>query len=552
MHCNWRSKLSLILAVLLMTAALGSTALGESIGAIIENQSSLEIPVGESVSQDTDLVAAVTVDFTTMDPVDTSDTLSGGIQRLIMDGLFGFDDDMALVNMLATGYEANDDATEYTIFLRQGIAFTDGTPWNADALMANLAKWDDKSLALKRTALLSDVLDSWEGVDEYTVKIRLAQSFGSFINTLAHPATVVMSPKQIEQGVDVAAEAPIGTGQYTFVEWIRGDHLTLALNKDWWGYDPEQTDGTPFAAPDAGFKTITFKPVPEGATRVAMIQSGDAQLIWTVPSETLDMLRNDSAVTLGIRKSLVAYYIFLNTQKAPYSDKRVRQAINYAIDKNAYLAVVQNGSGSLPTSIIGPDTQYATQHPMYEYDVEKSKALLAEAGYPDGFKASIIASNSSANVKAGEFLKQQLGEVGIELDLQLMESAIVNSKIQDVDVPGAEAEVEMYLSGWSSSTGDSDWAIRPLFDSASIPPNNFNISYYSNPEVDALLKEGLSTADPEVRAAAYAKVQDILWDDSPVVTTYIGHATWATSAKLINVSIYPDGAINLRAGRLAK
>ena len=138
--------------------AAPTTAEGETTAAA-GGETQAEIPAGESISQETDIVAAVAVDFTTMDPMDTSDTLSGGIQRMISDSLFGFDDDMAIYPMLATGYEASDDATEFTITLREGISFTDGTPWNADAALANFAKWDDETLGLKRTTFLCNILE---------------------------------------------------------------------------------------------------------------------------------------------------------------------------------------------------------------------------------------------------------------------------------------------------------------------------------------------------------------------------------------------------------
>ncbi len=252
---------------------------GETTAAGGETQAQAEIPAGESISQETDIVAAVAVDFTTMDPMDTSDTLSGGIQRMISDSLFGFDDDMAIYPMLATGYEASEDAKEFTITLREGISFTDGTPWDADAALANFAKWDDETLGLKRTTFLCNILDTYEKVDDYTIKVTLTEPFGAFISNLAHPACVIMSPKTIEEGVDACARNPVGCGQYKFVEWVEGDHLTLELNKDWWGYDADICGGTALADSDAGFKTITFKPVPESATRVAMIQSGDAQIM---------------------------------------------------------------------------------------------------------------------------------------------------------------------------------------------------------------------------------------------------------------------------------
>ena len=173
------------------SASAASTSSGSEAG----TENTITIPAGESVSQDSDVTAMVAVDFTTMDPMDTSDTLSGGVQRMMMDGLFGFDENMQIIPMLATSYEANDEATEYTIHLREGVSFTDGTPWNADALIANVNKWADKSLGLKRTTFLCNVLDHAEKIDDYTVKIYLSQSFGAFISNLAHRYLPVLEPR---------------------------------------------------------------------------------------------------------------------------------------------------------------------------------------------------------------------------------------------------------------------------------------------------------------------------------------------------------------------
>ncbi len=511
----------------------------------------VEVPEGESVSQDTDIVAAVNVDFTTLDPLDTSDTLSGDIQRMLMDGLFGFDREMNVIPMLAESYEANEEATEYTFTLRQGITFSDGTPWNAEAAKANFDRWGDKSLGLKRTTLLCNILDSTEIVDEYTIKVTLTQSFGAFINTLAHPACVCMSPVQIAAGSEVCASDPVGTGQYTFVEWIAGDHLTVQLNPDWWGYDADICGGEALVEADAGFKSVTFRPVTESATRVAMIQSGDAQLIWPVPSESIDSLREDSSVYLGAETGDVVRYLMMNNQKEPFNDVRVRQAINYVIDKNAYIAVVKDGNATVAQSVIGQNVQYFKANEPYEYDIEKAKELLAEAGYPDGFTTSIMYANTTANQKQCEFLKQQLEQVGIEVELNGMESAILNQKIQDVDVPGSEAEVEMYVIGWSTSTGDADWGIRPLLATESEPPMSYNICYYENEEVDNLLYEALGTSDSDKRAEAYEKAQDIIWEESPLVCLAYDYNTWANSKNIVNVGNTPDGGLYIRNARMA-
>lgn len=529
-----------------------TTTAASQAGGEAETTVAAEVPEGESVSQETDIIGAVNVDFTTMDPMDTSDTLSGGVQRLVMDGLFGFDDDMKVIPMLATEYTANEEATQFTIKLREGITFSDGTPWNAEAAKANFDKWGDKSLGLKRTTLLCNILDTVTVVDDYTLDVKLASPFGAFVETLAHPACVIMSPKVIAEGVQACAEKPVGTGQYIFKEWIQGDHLTVELNPNWWGYDADICGGTALADKDAGFKSITLKPVPESATRVAMIQSGDAQIIWPVPDENLEGLKADPNVIVGQDEGLVVRYLMMNNQKVPFNDKKVRQAINHAINKEAYCAVVKNGNAVPGTSVIAPKLQYYKGNDPYPYDIEKAKSLLAEAGYPDGFKTSLLFANTSANMKQGEFLKQQLAEVGIDVELKSLESAIVNEKVQDTDAPGAEAEVEMYVIGWSSSTGDADWGIRPLLASESEPPMSYNISYFENEELDGYLKDGLNTADREKRAEAYAKAQDLIWEETPLVCLATDKNSWATSNKMVNVKMFPDNCLNIRNGKMTK
>ena len=510
-----------------------------------------EVPAGESVSQETDVVAAMQVDFITMDPLDTSDTLSGGIQRLMMDGLFGFDDDMKIIPMLAESYEANDNATEFTIHLRQGISFTDGTPFDAAAAKANFDRWGDKTLGLKRTTLLCNILESTEIVDDYTVKVTLTEPFGAFISTLAHPACVLMSPKVIEQGSAACAENPVGTGQYIFQEWVAGDHATVTLNTDWWGYDAEICGGTALAEPDAGFKSITFRPVGENASRVAMLQSGDADFIWPVPTESMQLLAEDPDVYVDAGEGIVVRWLFLNTQKEPFTDVRVRQALNYGVDKDAYIAVVKNGLASQATSIIGPSVQHYKHNDPYPYDPEKAKELLAEAGYPDGFDTTIICRSTTADLKQSEFLQQQLAQIGVNVEIRSFENAIVSEMVEGAEGPGAEAEVDMYISGWSTSTGDADWGIRPLLAKESEPPASFNISYFESDELDELLYSALETADEEKRGEYYAEAQDLVWQECPMVFLANDYNTWGSKANVANVKIYPDGCLNIRNARMA-
>lgn len=548
-----RRILAVMLAamMLILSACGGSSAPASSEGssapaAPASSGSAPAAPAAAVTAQEYDAVAAVSLDFTTMDPVDTSDTLSGGIQRLIMDGMFGFDDDLGQIPLLATGYTANEDATQYVITLRQGVSFSDGTPWDANAAKANLDKLADKTRGLKRTSLLSSIIESVEVTGDYEVTVNLATPFSAFIANLCHPACVMMSPKVLEAGDDVCASAPVGTGQYLFVEWEHGDHLKLELNPNWWGYEAGIVDK------DAGFKTINFKVVTENATRVSMLQAGDADFIWPVPTESYDNVAADPNLTAHSEAGIVVRWLYMNTQKAPLNDVRVRKALALAVNKEAFLQVIYNGHGSVATSILGSAvTGYKGNDPV-PFDVEQAKALLAEAGYPNGFTITQYYSNNTTNEKSAQFMQQQFQQIGVTLNLVGEESAMTNERIQNSTKPGAEADVDVYLTGWSPSTGDADWALRPLLCSEMAPPVNYNIAYFNNKEYDDLVHGALSVSDQAKKNEMYARAQDIVWEEMPIIPLMEQDNTWAEKSNLVDIKIYPDGAINVRNAKIAQ
>lgn len=502
--------------------------------------------------KDSNIVVATASDIVTMDPADTNMTLDGGIQRLIMDGMFGFDKNGKVIDMLATGYKANADATQFTITLRKGVTFTDGTAWNADAAIANLNKLANQTLGLRRNGLFA-MVDHTEKVDDNTITVYLKYPFGAFINTLAHPAAVMMSPKQIAAGEKACASNPVGTGEYKFVEWKTGQDLKLELNPDWWGFDAKVSGGKALAAANAGFSSITFKPVTESATRVSMLQSGDADFIFPVPSESYNALKADTSVSVGSAEGIVVQYLDMNTKKKTLSDVKVRQAINYAIDRNAFVTVVLNGLGSPATSFIAPKVQYYKKEAAVSYDVSKAKQLLQEAGYGSGLTLTMYSSNTSANQKADQFLQQQLAQVGITVKIVASETATLNQKIDGFKGDGADAVYDLYYHGWSPSTGDADWALRPLFSNTMfVTKGGADYSYFDNADYESAIQGGLNSADSSARQTAYNKAQDILWDQVPSVALANAYNSWASGKHVKNLSIYPDGAIYFRDGVYAK
>lgn len=532
----------LLVLTLLFTACGGNNQTKETTPpateeAKTETPATTETPAGDVK---TDIVISTAVDFITMDPLDTNDTLSGGLQRTMMEGLYGFDHEMNLVPLLAESYESNDNATEFIFKLREGVKFSDGTDFNADAAIINLNRMADQNQGLKRNSLFK-IIATNEKVDDYTIKITLSEPFGAFVNTMAHPAALFISPKALEEHGNEVSQNPVGTGRYTFDSWTPGEKLTINANPDYWGGAPE-------------FTSITFRPVVENGTRISMLQSGDADFIFPVPTEHIAALENNPDITVTTIPSIITRWVTMNTAKEPFNDVRVRQALNYALDKNAYAQVVYNGYADEAVSLIAPNVQFHKAQTPYTYDVEKAKALLAEAGYPDGFETTLWSSNTTTNIKATQFIKQQLEAIGVTVNVQNMEIGTLDQEVTGypVGTPGDQVGVEMYVIGWSPSTGDADWGLRPLAATESFPPVSYNISYYSNPEFDTAIQDALQTADPAEREEAYDRAQKIVWEDAPSIFLTVDQTTFASRNNIEGIVNLPDGSLDVSQGKIVK
>ncbi|WP_330220441.1 glutathione ABC transporter substrate-binding protein [Neobacillus mesonae] len=473
-----------------------------------------------------------------MDPQDTNDTLSGSIQSTMLEGLVGFDKDMKMIPVLAESYEASDDAKVFTFKLKQGVKFHDGTPFNAEAVKVNIDRVANPDNKLKRYSMF-ELVEKTEAVNEYTFRVTLKEPFGAMLNNFAHPAARMMSPAAIEKyGKDVATH-PVGTGPFKFMEWDQSDHLTVEKNPDYWQKGLPKVDG------------IKFKPVPENGARVAMLQTGEADFIYPIPTEQAEAVNGKDGIIVENKPSIVARYMSMNTMKKPFNDVRVRQAINYAINKEAFLKVVYRGFGSEMDSIIPANLQFYSQQTPYPYDPEKAKKLLKEAGYENGFETTVWGGNNSDAIKAMEFIQQQLGLVGIKVNVVPMESGTLSDKIWSVQNP-KDAEVELYYGGWSSSTGDADWGIRPLLGGDSKPPKSYNVSYYENKKVDELITTALQTADSTKRQEAYAEMQKIIWEDSPWAYLVVEDTMAGKKNYLEGVYLLPDGSMNAREAEIKR
>jgi len=484
----------------------------------------------------TDLTVGVPTNLTGLDPADVNDTLSQSGIKLMMQGLYGFDREMKLIPVLAESYTANGDATEFTFKLRTGIDFHDGTPFNAEAVRANFLRILDPANKLKRTSLYS-MIDTVTAVDATTVTFKLKTPFGAFVPTIAHPAGMMMSPAAITKYGREVTRNPVGTGPFKFVSWS-ADTLKVTKNDKYW------KPGLPKLA------SVTFRSVPENGARIAMLQTGEAQFIYPMPPEMVRVIQANQDVMLIDAPSIIERYVAFNVTKKPFDDVRVRQALNYAVDKTAFAKIVWSGYEDPADAPIPPKLGFYVKQGAWPHDVAKAKALLAEAGYPNGFETEMWANTTTIQVRAMQFLQQQLAAVGVKVTVTPLEAGLLDQKIFSVQ-KAEDSQLKMYTGSWSSSTGDADWGLRPLFWGQGFPPKLYNVGYYQNSEVDRNLEAALATADAGKRGEHYAKVQAEIWKDAPWIFLGVDHILAAHAKRLTGVYQIPDGGLLIDEGALS-
>ena len=478
-----------------------------------------------------DVVFAVASTFTTTDPYDANDTLSQAMAKSFYEGLYGFDKDMKMIPVLAESYTASKDGLVYTIKLKKGIKFHDGTDFKADAVKANFDRVTNPDNKLKRYGLYNNIAKT-EVVDDYTAKITLKTPFSAFINQLAHPSGVMISPTALAKyGKDIASN-PVGTGPFKFVEWKQTDYLKVAKFDGYWKKGYPKVD------------SITWKPVVDSNTRGAVMQTGEAQFTFPVPYELADTLKARPDLVVVAAPSIVLRYLSMNTQQKPFDNPKVREAIAYAINKEALAKVAFNGYATPAKGITPPGVEYHVDIGPWPYDVAKAKKLMAEAGYPNGFETELwSAYNHSIAQKVTQVLQQQLAQIGIRTKITLLEAGQRVEKVESWPDP-ATAPVRLYYVGWSSSTGEADWAIRPLLASESWPPKLFNTAYYKSDPVDGDIKSALLTTDKTEKAKFYRDAQETIWRDAPWVPLVTEELLSARNKKLTGVYVMPDASFD--------
>jgi peptide/nickel transport system substrate-binding protein len=444
------------------------------------------------------LIVAVGADATYLDPHMGTDIPSANVyHNRIFETLVIQDENMEFQPGLATEWERVDDLTwEFT--LRDDVEFHDGEPFNAEAVKANLERVTDEDFASPRADLFNMITEV-EIVDEFHIKLTTEYPFSPLLANFAHYSGGIISPAAIEadrSGEVLLNDNPIGTGPFSFNSWEPGDEIVLERNDSYWN-EPPNVD------------TVTFNVVAEGLTRISMVETGNAHIAEPINTNDITQVEESDNMYLYRSEGLGVDYIGFNTQKEPFDDKLVRQAISHALDTETMIDHVYNGVGIYADGPIGPAViGHNPDMQGLEYDVEKAKELLAEAGYPDGFETTIWTNDDQARRDAAEVAQYQLSEVGIDASIEVLEwGAYLEGT--------STGEHDMFILGWSNMTGDGDYNQYYLYHSDSVGAPG-NRSFYENEEVDELIDEARRENNPDKRVDLYHQVQEIEKEDAPL------------------------------------
>ncbi|GHU89165.1 glutathione ABC transporter substrate-binding protein [Spirochaetia bacterium] len=484
---------------------------------------------GEVYAPDNDMVVGLFSDIQHLDPHNTSTTISNMVHATIYEALVRSTVDMKFEPLLAESWETSADNLSYTFHLRRGVKFHDGTEFNADVVLANYQRAEENTLSRQHSRQLT--WDSVKKLDDYTVVIKLKAPNVSFINQVT--SFRMISAKAIADKLDLARVA-VGTGPFIFKERVEGDRVTMVPNPNYWDTRKPTVD------------SITFRNILEDGSRIAALQTGECDYIYRVPAIQVGVIDGKDNIEVVSKTSTVMRYVTLNTRIPQLSDKRVRQALNYAIDKKAYIKTVFSGYGTEVHSLFPSSVSYYVAQPPYDFNIAKAKSLLAEAGYPNGFDLEIWGDNTSTEQLAMQFVQQQLAQIGVKLNVRPMDSNLINSLIY---VPDDQMTIQTWYVNWSGG-GDVDGAVRNILYSAMKPPASANTAYYNSPKFDELLDQARATVDPAKLAPIYAEVQKVAWEDAPWIFMGSDDVIAGKKTYVSNVDLAPGGGIDFRFASL--
>jgi len=442
------------------------------------------------------LVFAQGGEIRSMDPALHASRMDSNYSYAVFNQLFNLDTEGGIIPVLATSYNRiNDNTWEFA--LRKGVRFHNGDPFTAADVKFSLERLLDPKMK-HRMAIFYKSFKSVDIIDDYSIRIVTNNPDPLMIKRLAWTAWILPSKYIKEKGTEYFRKSPVGTGPFRFVEWIHNDRLVLELNQDYWSKAP-------------GIKKLIIRPIPEIGTAVAELEAGGVDIITNVPPFLVNRLKSKKGVSIqSVPGRSMSLYI--NTLKpGPLQDKKVRQALNYAVDKQAIIDKILMGSGILnATNLTSYLFGYDPDLKPYPYDPEKAKQLLKEAGHPN-LKLSFDSPSGRylLDKQVSEVISGMFDKVGIQTTFNTHEwgkyvKIIIGKKLGGVG-----------FIGWGNQFYDADGTLTPWFTNPKVP-----FCYYTDDVFQRDVAKARHSMDPDERLAIYKRLNKHLKEVAPLVFLY--------------------------------
>jgi peptide/nickel transport system substrate-binding protein len=412
----------------------------------------------------------------------TSAVIPRVVYSNILEGLVKIDRNGKIAPALVRDFKISKDGKEYTFILKKGVKFHDGKPFDAEDVKFTFERLMDPKTATAHPEYYKDI-DSVQVVDSHTVKIKMKNVNSMFLFNLARPDSIIVN----KQAVDRLKSAPIGTGPFKFVEWVRGDHITLAK------FDDYHRKGIPY------LDKVTFKFIGDPSAQIASLKAGDIDVIaYDVSPENALLLEKDPKFKVLNGYTTTKVILSTNNSRKPFNDVRIRRAMAHAIDRTALIKGAMSGYGVPIGSHMDPGNPYYIDlTPYYPYNPEKAKQLLKEAGYADGFEAVIKLPERYVYARrSGEIIADMFSQVGIRLKIELTEWG------QWIDRVFKNADYDLTVIGHAEP-----------FD-INIYANPKYYFRYDSPKFQETLKKAEMETDPKIRKELYIACQKIITEDA--------------------------------------
>ena len=473
-------------------------------------------------SPEGELIVAITTFPNALTPPNAAERQAINVTQQMFDGLVWRNEEGEIVPALAESWEISEDGTEYTFTLRQGVVFHNGETFDAQDVVTT---WEAGKDPANAYAYVFESVIGVEVIDDSTVKVITEDPDPLFLSTGFPTQGVYPTDYYAEVGFDGFEAHPIGTGPFQFVEWVKGEKIVLEANPNYWD------EGLPKV------QSLIFRPIPESATRLAAVQTGEIHIATRLVAEEASQLEGKENVNVITYSNDRSYYISFNNLTSgvglPIEDKLVRQAMNYAVDRQAIVDALFDGKATLSSGFISPfNLGYDDSIEPYPYDPEKAKELLAEAGYADGFEIGFACPiGAYPNFEqVCEAIGGYLNDVGITFEggeIQFMESG------KYWDLEASKELPPLFGDAWSVTNGEAlDRLTGALTAEASY-------AAWEDPDLRALIDKASVTIDIDERAEVYSEIHRLMYDNPPFIYLYYPNVFEAVSTAVHNYTPRP-------------